>query len=85
MEQTAEAFADYDVIVTPPYAANSLALTNLTGHPAVVAPNGFSERGLPSCIVFLGKLWGEAEALRVAHAFQDATEHHRRVPEAFRK
>lgn len=78
-----EAMREIDVFVTPSYAANVLLLTNLTGHPAVVVPNGFTDAGTPVSLSFIGKLWGEAETLAVAKAYQDATGFHTRHPQAF--
>jgi Asp-tRNA(Asn)/Glu-tRNA(Gln) amidotransferase A subunit family amidase len=60
-----------------------LLITNLTGHPAVVLPNGFNEQGSPVSITFIGKPFGEAHLLRVAMSYQDATDFHRRHPAAF--
>jgi Asp-tRNA(Asn)/Glu-tRNA(Gln) amidotransferase A subunit family amidase len=73
-----------DVFVTPSFGPDVLLMTNLTGHPAVVLPNGFNEDGSPVSISFIGGLWKDAEALRVAMAYQDATGFHERHPEAFR-
>lgn len=72
-----------DVVVSPPYASSLLLATNLSGHPAVVLPHGFQEDGTPSSISFVGGLWKDAEALRVARAYQEATDHHRRRPSEF--
>jgi len=36
-----------DVIVVPSNADSQLILTNLTGHPAVVVPNGFRGKDAP--------------------------------------
>jgi Asp-tRNA(Asn)/Glu-tRNA(Gln) amidotransferase A subunit family amidase len=83
MAQMESALADVDVFITPSYAGNVLLITNLTGHPAVVVPNGMID-GHPTSISFVGNLWKDAEALRVAKAYQDATEFHRGVPERFR-
>lgn len=69
-----------DVIVTPTSGAQ-LTATNLTGHPAVILPNGFREDGTPVSLTFLGRLFGEEALLRVAHAYQQATPHHLRHPE----
>jgi Asp-tRNA(Asn)/Glu-tRNA(Gln) amidotransferase A subunit family amidase len=85
LEQMAQAFGDFDVVVAPSFGGNTLALTNLTGHPALVLPDGFTKTGAPTSITFIGKLYGEAELLRVGHAFQSATDFHRRVPESFAK
>jgi len=40
MEAVAKVFADVDVIVTPT-ESQQLVITNLTGHPSVIMPNGF--------------------------------------------
>ena len=67
-----------DVIVTPTNAANlsQLVATNLTGHPAVILPNGFRADGTPVSITFLGGLFEEAKLLAVANAYQHATGFH---------
>jgi Asp-tRNA(Asn)/Glu-tRNA(Gln) amidotransferase A subunit family amidase len=70
-------FADWDVIVTPPQAL--LTTTNLTGHPQVVVPCGFVD-GLPRGLSFLGKLYDEGSPLRVALAYEQATDWHRQRP-----
>jgi Asp-tRNA(Asn)/Glu-tRNA(Gln) amidotransferase A subunit family amidase len=81
MQRWAELFRDLDVIVTPTFAPNQLLATNLTGHPAVILPNGFREDGTPVSITFLGGLFGEAPLLAVAHAYQEATVFHRQRPQ----
>jgi Asp-tRNA(Asn)/Glu-tRNA(Gln) amidotransferase A subunit family amidase len=81
MEATHEAMSDVDVFITPGSAV--LLLTNLTGHPQVALPSGFTDRGTPVSISFIGRLFGEADVLRVAQAWQDATGHHLRYPPAF--
>jgi Asp-tRNA(Asn)/Glu-tRNA(Gln) amidotransferase A subunit family amidase len=72
-----------DAFITPSYGGDVLLMTNLTGHPVVVLPSGFNEEDSPVGISFVGKLWGEADALRVAMAWQEATGHHRRHPPLF--
>jgi len=76
----ARRLAELDAYVAPTFAGGNLLLTNLTGHPAVVLPNGFRKDGTPGSITFTGKLFGEAELLAVAKAYQDATGFHRRHP-----
>ncbi|MEL6134567.1 MAG: amidase, partial [Bacteroidota bacterium] len=49
-----------DVLVVPSFMGNQLLTTNLTGHPAVVVPHGFTEDGRPTSITFLGNLFDEA-------------------------
>ena len=71
-----------DVIVTPTNAANlsQLVATNLTGHPAVIVPNGFRDDGTPVSLTFLAGLFEEAKALAVARAYQEATGFHLKHP-----
>ncbi len=64
-----------DVFVAPPFAGENSLVTNLTGHPCVVVPDGFNEGGMPTSIVFVGRLFGEATLLAVAKKYQDATPH----------
>jgi Asp-tRNA(Asn)/Glu-tRNA(Gln) amidotransferase A subunit family amidase len=73
-----------DVWISPSFGGSNLLLTNLTGHPCVVLPNGFDEKGCPTSITFMGKLFGEAELLAVAKAYQDATDFHLKHPPLFR-
>lgn len=80
MEAMAKTMSQVDVFVTPSYGGDVLLLTNLTGHPTVVVPNGFNEKGSPTSISFIGNLYGEAETLLVAKAFQDATDFHLKHP-----
>ncbi len=52
---------------------DDLVLTNLTGHPTVVLPDGLVERKgckVPTSVTFTGRLFGETELLGVAHAYQ---------------
>lgn len=71
-----------DVIVTPTNAVNlsQLVATNLTGHPAVIVPNGFRDDGTPVSLTFLAGLFEEAKALAVARAYQEATGFHLKHP-----
>ena len=71
-----------DVIVTPTNAANlpQLVATNLTGHPAVILPNGFRPDGTPVSLTFLGNLFEEGKLLAVANAYQRATGFHKVHP-----
>ncbi len=81
MKEMAARMEKIDVYVAPSFGGSNLLLTNLTGHPAVVVPNGFDDRGRPSSISFIGQLFGEAKALRIARAFQQATDFHQRHPQ----
>ena len=72
-----------DVFITPTSGPGVSMMTNLTGHPAVVVPSGFNDNGTPVSTVFIGQLWADAETLRVAKAWQDATDFHTRRPPLF--
>ncbi|HKJ45740.1 MAG TPA: amidase [Balneolales bacterium] len=72
-----------DVYVSPTFGGNNLLLTNLTGHPAVVVPNGFTKKKHPTSISFIGGLYKEGKALEVAKAFQDATNYYKKHPKMF--
>lgn len=83
MDALDSALEGVDVFITPSYGGNVLLMTKLTGHPVVVLPSGFTEEGTPVGISFVGQLWGEADALRLAMAWQEATGHHLRRPPRF--
>jgi Asp-tRNA(Asn)/Glu-tRNA(Gln) amidotransferase A subunit family amidase len=95
MGAVAKVFEGVDVIVTPTNGSQQLVITNLTGHPAVILPNGLRGSdapkpatddvsdfqnaggpGTPTSFTFLGKLYGEAELLAFARAYQEATGFH---------
>ena len=71
--------SSWDVFVSPAPASASLLITNLTGHPAVCVPCGFL-KGLPQSIMFTGGLYDEGAPLRVALAFERATDWHTMHP-----
>ncbi|MGI8549007.1 MAG: amidase [Gemmatimonadaceae bacterium] len=75
----------FDAVVTPTSAAglSQLVATNLTGHPAVVLPNGFRDDGTPVSLTFLGPLFGEGKLLALANAYQQATGFQLKHPPAF--
>lgn len=73
----------YDVLISPNFQNNFSAITNITGHPVVVVPNGFKD-GRPTSISFLGNLYDEATILAVAKAFQEATDFDKKHPEMFK-
>ncbi|MBS0012036.1 MAG: amidase [Bacteroidales bacterium] len=73
MEQMEQLMKDYDVVISPSFRGNQLLVTNLTGHPCVVVPNGFNEENSPASICFIGKLFDEASILLAARKYQEAT------------
>lgn len=72
-------FANYDIVVSPTQSAG-LALTNLTGHPALAVKAGFVD-GLPAALMVTGRLYEEATVLAFAKAFERRTPWHTRHPQ----
>ncbi|GAA4092213.1 amidase [Mucilaginibacter panaciglaebae] len=68
-----------DIYITPAFSAN-LTLTNLTGNPCVVLPNGFNRAGRPTSITFMGQLFGEGKTLEAARIYQQATNFNKKHP-----
>ncbi len=81
VQQMQEKLKDVDVYLSPSFASPNLVVTNLTGHPCVVLPNGFQENGMPTTITFIGKLFGEAELLSFAKFYQGLTDHEEKHPD----
>lgn len=82
--QMAELMAHIDVYVSPSWEGDNLLLTNLSGHPCVVLPNGFDDEGEPTSITFMGRLFDEATVLAAAKIYQDATDFHKKHPPLFK-
>jgi len=64
----------------PPCAPSNTSVFNHFGTPALTVPCGFSRDGLPIGLQVAGPAFGEETVLRVAFAYQQATEWHRKVP-----
>jgi Asp-tRNA(Asn)/Glu-tRNA(Gln) amidotransferase A subunit family amidase len=84
MQRMDEVMGPIDVLVAPTGGGNLLTITNLTGHPQLVLPNGFSPDGTPVSLSFVGRLYGEADLLAVGEAYQSVTDFHRQHPTKFR-
>jgi aspartyl-tRNA(Asn)/glutamyl-tRNA(Gln) amidotransferase subunit A len=56
---------------------------NLAGLPGLSIPCGFGANGRPVGLQIVGDYWCEATMLAAAHAYQQATDWHRRVPRGF--
>ena len=56
---------------------------NLAGLPGMSIPCGFGAGGLPVGLQIVGNYWDEARMLAAAHAYQQATDWHTRVPPGF--
>ena len=79
-----ELFKSIDLYVVPSFWGDNLLRTNLTGHPCVVIPNGFNEKGSPTSISFIGDLYRDGEVVAVAHAYQRGTSWHKKYPPKFK-
>jgi aspartyl-tRNA(Asn)/glutamyl-tRNA(Gln) amidotransferase subunit A len=53
---------------------------NLAGLPALSVPCGFTREGLPIGLQIISRAWGESKVLNIGHAFEQATEWHKRMP-----
>jgi len=77
IERFEKFMSDWDAVVIPSFAL--LTTTNLTGNPQVVLKCGFIN-GSPRSIGVLGKIYDEGSPLRIALAYEQATEWHKKHP-----
>jgi Asp-tRNA(Asn)/Glu-tRNA(Gln) amidotransferase A subunit family amidase len=76
MEETMEGIDAY-------VGGDDLVLTNFTGHPTVIVPDGDrpdSKSGQPGTITFTGQLFSETKLLALALAYQQASGAHLKRP-----
>ncbi|MEB3196365.1 MAG: Asp-tRNA(Asn)/Glu-tRNA(Gln) amidotransferase subunit GatA [Candidatus Sericytochromatia bacterium] len=95
----AEAFARFDVLISPTTPTTAFKLgekvddplamyladlatipVNLAGLPALSLPCGADRAGLPIGLQMIGRSLDEATLYRLAYAYEQATDHHRRRP-----
>ncbi len=74
---------DIDVLIAPSFG-QQLLLTNLTGHPCVVIPNGSYAGSNPGSITLLGNHFDEASILMFARYIQELTVYEDEHPALFR-
>lgn len=55
-------------------------LFNFTGQPSISVPCGFTDAGLPVGLMITGRRFEDDQVLRIADAYQQATDWHRRRP-----
>lgn len=84
MEKTNAAMQKYDVVIAPSFGGRQLAITNLTGHPALCMPTGLSKQGTPNSITFLANLFKEEALLAFGKFFQSITPFDEMHPEKFK-
>ena len=53
---------------------------NITGHPALSVPCGFTGEQLPVGLQIVGRYYAEADVLRIGAAYEAVTEWHHRRP-----
>jgi Asp-tRNA(Asn)/Glu-tRNA(Gln) amidotransferase A subunit family amidase len=89
MQELARLTSDVDAYVVPfdyadytpnPVADRHTAAANLAGLPSIAVPHGFDEKGHPTSLTFVGRVFGEAEMLALAKAYQDETGWHLKHP-----
>ncbi len=81
IQEMHEIMKEVDVYIEMTWSTNWS--TNVCGLPIVVVPCGFTSRGQPRSVTFVGKLYQEAKLMAVAKAFQDATDYHLKKPFGF--
>jgi Asp-tRNA(Asn)/Glu-tRNA(Gln) amidotransferase A subunit family amidase len=80
IQQMNKMLQNIDLYMAPSDEGDNSLVTNLTGHPLVVVPNGFSKKGAPTSITFVGKLFDEGKIIAAAKAYQNATDFHLKHP-----
>ena len=80
IQQMQKLMSEVDLYVAPSWEGDNLLLTNLTGHPCVVLPTGFSDDGTPTSITFIGRLFDEGRLIAFAKKYQNATRFHLEHP-----
>ncbi|WP_373493380.1 amidase [Aquiflexum sp.] len=85
IEEIHSLFLNFDVIISPSFGGNQLLITNLTGHPALCLPNGFTENGSPTSITFLANLFDEEKLIMLGRAYQDYIDWQKKRPPLFDK
>jgi len=79
MQEMDKLMSQYDVFLSLAPGTSSLQVTNLTGHPAIALKCGFVDN-MPQSIMVTGRLYDEATVCRVALAYEQATEWHKKHP-----
>lgn len=81
IQDMADLLKSVDVYIAPAFEGENSLLTNLTGHPALLLPNGKSPKdGRPLSVTLIGQLFGEGELLSIAALYQQNTSWHKIHP-----
>ena len=78
-----ELMSNIDVLIVPSFS-NQLLITNLTGHPCMVIPNGSYADENPGSITLLGNHFDEASILSLARFLQEITPYNKEYPDLFK-
>ncbi|MBW4028963.1 MAG: amidase, partial [Acidobacteria bacterium] len=65
-----------------PGGDNSQVICPMTGFPGITVPMGFTHGNLPAGLTFVGRSFSEASLIKLAYAYEQATQH-RRPPAQF--
>jgi Asp-tRNA(Asn)/Glu-tRNA(Gln) amidotransferase A subunit family amidase len=76
-------FKKYDIIVCPTWGGNQELMTNLTGHPALLIPNGFGKEKTPTGITFIADWYNESDLLLIGSKYQKKAEFYKNHPAKF--
>ena len=57
------------------YLATTVSEINIAGLPGVTVPAGEYGNGAPFALIFVGRMWSEAELLSFAYDYEQATKH----------
>ena len=80
IEEMAKLFSEVDVIVAPTWRGPQMLYSNMAGYPSIAIPNGDKTGGSQAAICLVGRLFGEADLVRLASAYQAATTFHKQRP-----
>lgn len=70
-----------DAVVAPGRGGSLLTITNYTGHPQVLVPDGVDSEGVERSVSFFAPLYKEEVALFLAKAYQEARGFHKKHPD----
>ncbi len=80
IQEMNELMKNIDVIISPTRGGNQLTLTNLTGHPSILLPNGFDNNSNPGSFLLIGPLFSEGLLCAIGELYQNNASHHNNRP-----